>query len=257
MINEQGLWVERKVFRRLLSLMAQSAHGERDVAHLISIRTREIAGSLGQDTPGLMDSCLFSFNSYLRTMLNAGDIRTTYYLFGQYRLLAESLLGTPYQASVLEIARYFKEYGHVGHQRGFSFLLETASFDLMTLIGQTASTAPELAEPLIRIASTFELGPPSGTDKTNTSGLMRIKIQLACLLMAKGFDNLAIPLIDRLADEDDSLLAAIRDDLIAESRPHYWELIDRGINFLYLPSEQRVMLEPLFAKINAHRGQNR
>ena len=257
MINEQGLWVERKVFRRLLSLMAQSAHGERDVAHLISIRTREIAGSLGQDTPGLMDLCLFSYNSYLRTMLNAGDIRTTYYLFGQYRLLAESLLGTPLEARVLEIARYFKEYGHVGHQRGFSFLLETASFDLMTLIGQTASTAPELAEPLIGIASTFELGPPSGTEKTNTSGLVRIKIQLACLLMARGFDNLAIPLIDRLADEDDSLLTAIRDDLIAESRPHYWELIDRGINFLYLPSEQRVMLEPLFAKISAHRGQNR
>ena len=43
LINEQGLWVERKVFRRLLSLMAQSAHGEQDVAHLISIRTREIA----------------------------------------------------------------------------------------------------------------------------------------------------------------------------------------------------------------------
>ncbi len=115
-------------------------------------------------------------------------------------------------------------------------MLETASFDLMTLIGQTTSTAPELAEPLIGIASTFELGPPSGTEKTNTSGLVRIKIQLACLLMARGFDNLAIPLIDRLADEGHT---AIRDDLIAESRPHYWELIDRGINFLYLPSEQK------------------
>jgi len=256
MINEQGLWVERKVFRRLLSLMAQSAHGERDVAHLISIRTREIAGSLGQDTPGLMDLCLFSYNSYLRTMLNAGDIRSTSYLFGEYRLLAESLLGTPYQARVLEIARYFKEYGHVGHQRGFSFLLETASFDLMTLIGQTASVAPELTEPLIGIASRFELGPPNGTEKPNNSGLVRVKIQLACLLMARDLDNLAIPLIDRLADEDDSLLAAIRDDLIAESRPHYWELIDRGINFLYLPSEQRAMLEPLFATISARRDQN-
>ena len=74
--------------------------------------------------------------------------------------------------------------------------------------------------------------------------------------MARGFDNLAIPLIDRLANEDDSLLTAIRDDLIAESRPHYWELIDRGINFLYLPSEQRAMLEPLFATISAHRDQN-
>ena len=157
---------------------------------------------------------------------------------------------------MLEIARYFNEYGHVGHQRGFSFLLETANFDLMTLIGQTASTALELAEPLIGIASTFELGPPSGTEKTNTSGLVRIKIQLACLLMARGFDNLAIPLIDRLANEDDSLLTAIRDDLIAESRPHYWELIDRGINFLYLPSEQRAMLEPLFATISARRDQN-
>ena len=59
MINEQGLWVERKVLD-VLSLMAQSAHGERDVAHLISIRTREIAGSLGLDTPGLMDLCLLA-----------------------------------------------------------------------------------------------------------------------------------------------------------------------------------------------------
>ena len=105
---------------------------------------------------------------------------------------------------MLEIARFFKEYGHVGHQRGFSFLLETASFDLMTLIGQAASTAPELAEPLIDIASTFELGAPSGSEKTSTGGLVRIKIQLACLLMARGFDNLAMPLIDRLADEDEN-----------------------------------------------------
>ena len=36
-------------------------------------------------------------------MLNAGDIRTTYYLFGQYRLLAESLLGTPHEARVLKL----------------------------------------------------------------------------------------------------------------------------------------------------------
>ena len=157
---------------------------------------------------------------------------------------------------MLEIARYFKEYGHVGHQRGFSFLLETASFDLMTLIGQTVSTAPALAEPLIDVASSFELGQPSGTEKTSTSGLVRIKIQLACLLMARGFDDLAMLLIDCLTNEDDSLLTAIRNELIAESRPDYWELIDRGISFLYLPSEQRPMLEPLFAKISDHRDQS-
>ena len=89
----------------------------------------------------------------------------------------------------------------------------------MTLIGQAASTAPELAEPLIDIASTFELGAPSGSEKTSTGGLVRIKIQLACLLMARGFDNLAMPLIDRLADEDESLLAAIRDDLLPSHDP--------------------------------------
>ena len=126
-------------------------------------------------------------------MLNAGDIRTTYYLFGQYRLLAESLLGTPYQASVLKLRVILRSTVTSAINARFSFLLETASFDLMTLIGQTASTAPELrGEPLRRIASTFELGPPSG-NKNEYQRLMRIKIQLTCLLMAKGYDNLAMP----------------------------------------------------------------
>ena len=89
-------------------------------------------------------------------MLNAGDIEqpTT---FGQYRLLAESLLRTLSSERARNCA-FFKEYGHVGHQRGFSFLLETASFDLMTLIGQAASTAPELAEPLIALHQHSSLG---------------------------------------------------------------------------------------------------
>ena len=59
---------------------------------LIGINTQRIASELGPGFPELLELCLRSFNSYLRTTINARDPRTAYYLMNQYRIVAERLL---------------------------------------------------------------------------------------------------------------------------------------------------------------------
>ena len=39
---------------------------------------------------------------------------------------------------------------------------------------------------------------------------------------------------------------SIREELLAEVEPLYWELTDRGVNFAYLPPERRARVAEFF-----------
>jgi hypothetical protein len=41
-------------------------------------------------------------------------------------------------------------------------------------------------------------------------------------------------------------LASVRDELLSETRSGYWEFTDRGVNFSYLPPEQRERVHDFF-----------
>ncbi|MEM1231811.1 MAG: DUF2254 family protein [Pseudomonadota bacterium] len=113
-INQEGLWLELKLFRQLTALFAQAVPRMRDVAQVIAIRTRELAAEqpLGTAVP-LQRLCLQAFNSYLRTSINARDPRTSYYLLSQYRALAQQLALQGERALTREIAQHFQYYGQL------------------------------------------------------------------------------------------------------------------------------------------------
>ena len=91
-VQEGRLWLETKIFRQLNTLMFQSAGSARDVANLIGINTGQIARDLGPSNDELLKLCMKSFNSFLRTTINAKDARTAYYLMDRYRAVGEHLL---------------------------------------------------------------------------------------------------------------------------------------------------------------------
>ena len=49
-----------------------------------------------------------------------------------------------------------------------------------------------------------------------------------------------------MAEEKAERLRSIREELLAESQPLYWELTDRGVNFAYLPPERRAKVSEFF-----------
>ena len=124
-VERNRIWLETKIMRQLNALMSQSAGEARDVANLNGINTGQIAKDLGLNNPEVLGLCVRSFNSFLRTTINAQDARTAYYLMDRYREVAEHLEldnalfvavaeeGLLYNVEI-DLARGDQEYGPIG-----------------------------------------------------------------------------------------------------------------------------------------------
>ncbi len=249
-VKSQGVWLERKIFRRYLSLMGQSALQARDIANLIGINTQQIATQLGPTNPNLLVLCIRSFNSYLRATINAGDLRTAYYLLNQYRLIGESLLTTSQEEKALEVASYLKDYGQLAHKMGFSFLLDAAAYDVLQLIEKAVNLQSGAIDGLIECLVQLDLEIKEDNDEETQLGVRRAQIQAAVLFMELKQDARVEIIVNDLKDERKDRLERIRRGLLTDEREQYWELMDRGANFAYMKPSRRIHLKPLFELLN-------
>lgn len=250
-VAAEKIWLETKIFRQLNSLMSQSAGDARDVANLIGINTSQVARDLGPDNPELMRLCVKSFNSFLRTTINARDARTAYYLMDRYRAVAEHLLQSGDSWLATEIAGFFREYGQLGHLNGLSFLLDAAAYDVAGLIEYAVELHSDRVDELLDVL--LELDDEIKEEKQEDSllGVRRSQIQLATFFMEKGDQARVDRIISDLKSENTSRLERLRHQLLTDSRPHYWELIDRGSNFSYLDPARRHHLASLYEQLLA------
>jgi len=251
-VESRGIWVERKIFRRYLSLMGQAAMRERDVANLIGINTQRIATGIGTENEDLLELCIYAFNSYLRATINVRDIRTAYYLMNQFRLVGEKLLAVGQPAKAIEIAGYLREYGQIAHNMGASFLLESAAFYVMSLVEiavqEDSPALDDLLDCLLQLD--MEIREESQEEQTaSLLGVRRCQMKLATLFLMRGDDERARRIADDLRGERMERLDRLRRGLLSDDRPQFWELMDLGVNFAYLSPERRPYLDVLFELI--------
>ncbi len=250
-IEEQRLWLEVKVFRQYLALMTHCVPDARDVANLIAINTGRVGVREGRANPELLALCVRCFNSYLRTAINASDNRTSYYVMNQYWLMADALMHQGLVGPVREIAGHFKFYGQFAHKRGQSFLLEVAAGDLTRLVESSLDNAPDLVDDLLSIVLELDQEIRSETQEESLLGVRKAQLQLATLFAVRGDEARARRVCRDLAGERLARLHRIRKELEAETRPHYWEFTDRGLNFGYLEPARRARLGEVFGWIEA------
>ncbi len=251
-IEAQGVWVERKVFRRYLSLMGQATMRERDVANLIGINTQRIATGFSADRPWLLDLSISVFNSYLRETINAGDQRTAYYLMNQYRLIAEWLLANGQGKKCEEIADYLRIYGQYAHNTGASFLLESAAFYVMRLVEKALQEDSDSMDALLDCLLTLDIEIKEENvelQEASLLGVRRAQVQLATLFLMRGDEVHARRIARDLHGERIERLERLRQIMLADDREQFWELSDLGVNFQYLPAERRAYLDSLFEMI--------
>ncbi|HEX7037083.1 MAG TPA: DUF2254 family protein [Pseudomonadales bacterium] len=252
-IATHGVWLETKVLRRLVALVGQSTGQLRDVANLIAIQTRRLAVGPGLRRPELMTVCVRAFNSYLRTALNAKDMRTAYYVQNQYRLVAEALLAVPDAARVEEIAGHLGYYGQLAYRAGMPFLLETAAHDLAQLLAAALDRDDAVVDALLDRLLELDQEVREEAEEESLLGVRRAQIRTATMLLARGQHERARRIARDLAPERPERLRRLRHGLETDERPQYWELIDRGMNFAYLAPELRRHLPTLFDWIAAER----
>ena len=246
-LEQRRTWIEWKVMRQYLSIYNEALGSMRDITYVIAIDTRYIGEAAADADDQELIGLVYRFmNSYLRSTLNARDVRTAYNVLNQYRKLVESMLHKGQHKAALEGVRHMKYYGLIGFEMDLSFITETVAYDSSAL----AQIANEVASPVERdiLAEFLELDRPPfvrGQEKA-LMGVRKAQVKLAAFYISTNQLDRARAIADDMHDEPQERLSKIRRQLENVESKDFWEIIDRGRNFEYMPPAQRESLATFF-----------
>jgi hypothetical protein len=77
-------------------------------------------------------------------------------------------------------------------------------------------------------------------------GIRKAQVKLACYYLQAGAEARARRIADDMREEPPDRLKAIREQLDRVESKDFWEIIDRGRNFEYMPPPQRSRMATFF-----------
>lgn len=240
-------WVEWKVMRQYLGIYNEALAGMRDINYLVAIDTRYIGAAAAQNDDRELVTLVFRYmNSYLRATLNARDVRTAYNVLNQYRLLVETMLEPDRGEEALEGLRYMIYYGHVSFDMKLTFVTETVAYDVSTLCQVANERGLEQEQAMLE--SFLKLDRPLRTRSQESAliGVRKAQVKLATYYLSRGERDKATRIADDMSHEPRERLWAIYEALTQVRTKDFWEIVDRGRNFEYMPDAQRARLPEFF-----------
>jgi hypothetical protein len=247
-LEQRRTWVEWKVMRQYLGIYNEALGPMRDINYLIAIDTRYIgeAAVVARDEE-LLALVVRFMNSYLRTTLNARDVRTAYNVLNQYRQLIETLLHHGWNTEAVRALRQMRYYGHLGYEQKLTFVTETVAFDVSAVCELAFKLGAQAEAELV--AEFLKLDQPldSFGEEKALLGVRKAQVKLACFYLEHGADKKAWQIAEDMRDEPRERLTAIHRQLAAVLSKDFWEIIDRGRNFEFMPDTQRAQLQTFFA----------
>lgn len=247
-IEHDRTWFEWKGLRQLRLIFAEALKSLPEVAHNVAVATRRIgeAATRTNDGPVIATSLKF-FNTYLRTALNAGDVRTAYNVFHEYRHLTEEIMKQGLDDLALEIARHFKYYGQIAHGMGLGFVTETAAYDLSVLCEKAFTARARCHDGLLQVFLEVDKEAETQAEERGLRGVRKAQVRLATFYLVEHATALARLIYEDMRGESPLRLTSIREELEMVVAKDFWEVTDRGINFDYLEPRRKAQLEPFFA----------
>lgn len=247
-LGSRRIWLEWKILRAYQSLYNEALNKMRDINYLVAINTRLIgAAAWEHENPELFALVIKFFNTYLRSAINAHDIRTAYNVLNQYRLLAEDAIQRERAGHrAVEIARYFKYYGLLSFHAKLPFILETVAYDMCALTEFAFDAGSSSTGPLLRILLQVDKEGENETQETSLRGVRKAQLKLASYFLLHDNEPLAREVFYDMKDERPERLASIRDELLSVQSREFWEVSDRGVNFDYLSGERKNKLLAFF-----------
>ncbi|MBX3261357.1 MAG: DUF2254 domain-containing protein [Labilithrix sp.] len=247
-LEQRRTWVEWKVMRQYLGIFTEALQSMRDINYLIAIDTRYIgeAALVSKDSELLTLTSWF-MNSYLRAALNAKDVRTAYNILNQYRLLVEAMLRAGDGAAAVTAVGHLKYYGDVSFNMNLPFVTETVAYDVCALI--EIAHELQLAEEDTLLSAFLDLD-RTGDERAQEQalkGVRKAQVKLAAYYLSVGESEKAQRIREDMEHEPRERLRAIRDELERVKSKDFWEIIDRGRNFEYMPAEQRARMREFFS----------
>jgi hypothetical protein len=85
--------------------------------------------------------------------------------------------------------------------------------------------------------------------ESGLQGIRKAQLKLACYYLAVGAEDRAKKIAADMAGEDRARLDSIREQLTRVESKEFWEVIDRGRNFEYMPPKQKDQMERFFGML--------
>lgn len=249
-LEQRRTWVEWKVMRQYFGIYNEALGTMRDINYLIAIDTRYLGEAAARGGDEELVRLVYRYmNSYLRTTLNARDVRTAYNVLNQYRLLVEAMLRAGREEAALEGLRHMIYYGHVSFDMKLTFVTETVAYDVSSMVQSAHELGLEVEDPMLE--SFLELDRPLRTQSQESAlvGVRKAQVKLAAYYLKKGLSERAKSIADDMSHEPRARLLAIFQALSSVTTKDFWEIIDRGRNFEFMPEDQRAQLGQFFAWI--------
>ncbi len=247
-------WLEWKALRQYLGIYAEAQSEMPDINYLIAIDTRYVGEAALQRKDRPTVELAFRFmNSYLRSALNARAVRTAYNVMNQYRLLVETMIKSGAEDLALEGVRHMIYYGRTSYDMQLGFVTETVAYDVSALCEFAHQHAPPSASRAFlddkMLAMFLELDQPLRLKRQESGlqGIRKAQIKLACYYLMIGAEDRAQKIALDMSGEDRERLKSIKEQLSKVESKEFWEIIDRGRNFEYMPPRQKDQMEKFFA----------
>jgi hypothetical protein len=141
-------------------------------------------------------------------------------------------------------------YGHVNFDMKLTFVTETMAYDVSALCQAACEQqSPEEDEMLSQF---LELDRPLRTSAQESAllGVRKAQVKLAAYYLVKGLEDKARLISRDMEHEPPARLLSIRQALEGVTSKDFWEIIDRGRNFEYMPPPQRAFLATFFGWLN-------
>jgi hypothetical protein len=245
-------WLEWKALRQYLGIYAEAQGSMPDINYLIAIDTRYVGeAALAKKDSAVVELAFRFMNSYLRAALNARAVRTAYNVLNQYRLLVETMIRSGADDFAIEGVRHMIYYGRTSYDMQLGFVTETVAYDVSALCEFAHGQQRNIDEQMLDMF--LELDQPLRVKKQEAGlqGIRKAQIKLACYYLAVGATARAKKIADDMAGEDRDRLDAIREQLTRVESKEFWEVIDRGRNFEYMPPKQKEQMDRFFTMLPA------
>ncbi len=248
-IYHQHITFENKILKHYALIFSHSVNNIRDFTNMIAMSTRAIGIKAIQIKDiNVINLIIKYFNTYLRTSLNHKDIRTAYNLLYQYKLFTIAVLNSEYSNIVANIVTYFKYYGLLFYQQKLGFILETVAHDICDICIEARKANWDNFEDILAIFLTVDQPSEEGLEEDKSlRGVRKAQIKLAVyLLYINDIASTKIIVYDMI-EEPLKRIESICNELM-RTKEEFWEIIDRGSNFDYIPEEWKNQI-PKFIQI--------
>lgn len=238
-IVQQRVWVEAKALMEFEHILKRALGPMDELVTQLASSSRAIGlqAARKHDEEALALTIRF-FNTYLRHALNARNVRASYNILYQYRLLAEDIM-QPYPHLCERVVDHLVYYGRTANAMALPFVTVTVAHDVRILCDRAFSSHLMDVQPLLRLFLTLDQRSEEKLQELALLGVRKAQSMLGAAFLAADAPHLADQIRNDMDGESRARLLAIRDALLSVQDRKFWEITDRGINFDYIEPELR------------------